>query len=412
MIEYSRFVLDNGLVLLVNEDHDTQLVTVNTLFRVGSRNEDPAHTGFAHLFEHLMFGGTPNVPDYDAVVTSLSGDDNAFTNNDYTNYYVTAPAEHLERLIALEADRMKGLDFSPQVLSVQQQVVTEEYNQRYVDAPYADKWLLLRPLCYKVYPYRWTTIGADIKHVQQATVDDERAFFSRYYRPDNAIVAVAGNVETSVVVDLVKKYYGSITVSTPLDIPAFHQEPEQTESRRLVVERNVPYNAIYKAFLMCDHYSSDFFVYDLISDVLSNGKSSRMYLDLVKRRQLFLQADAYISGDMGPGLFVIGGYIADGVSFEQAEAALDEFLAAIASTPVEDYELQKVVNKYESQFAFSHYKAADRAQSLCYYEYLGNLDWVNNEPDNYKLVTPADLQRVASFCFQPNRANVLCYKKI
>lgn len=410
MIKYSKHTLPNGLTLLTHEDHDTPLVTVNTLYCVGARNESPDRTGFAHLFEHLMFGGTPQVPDYDSVVTGLGGECNASTNNDYTNYYVTAPAQHLRTLLQLEADRMAGLDFSERPLEVQRRVVTEEYNQRYLNQPYGDKWLLLRPLCYKVHPYRWCTIGADIRHVQQATVEDERLFFAQHYYPANAILAVAGNINSEETLHLVEEIYGSIDCDKQRDDLLLPTEPEPTEEHRLEVERNVPSDALFMAFLMPDRLHPDFYLYDLVSDILSNGNSSRMYNELVRQQGLFSELNAYITGDCDQGLFVVDGRLQPGITLQQAEQAVWNQLEIVCRNPISDYELTKVVNKFESTFAFSHYKASDRASNLCYYEWLGRTEWVNNEPLLYRNATPEGLMRVASQCFQRHRANVIYYK--
>lgn len=412
MIEYQKHILSNGLTLILHEDHDTPLVTVNTFYAVGARNESPDRTGFAHLFEHLMFGGTPNVPDYDAVVSNIGGECNASTNNDYTNYYVIAPADQLPVLLQLEADRMAGLDFSEDPLRVQQRVVTEEYNQRYLNQPYGDKWLLLRPLCYRVHPYRWCTIGADIRHVQQATVEDERLFFAQHYYPANAIVAIAGNIDLAEAKSLAEQAFGPIPSNKPREQVVLPEEPEPTEAHRLEVERPVPSDALFMSFLMCDRLHKDFVVYDIISDVLSNGQSSRMYNRLVKQQGLFSDINAYITGDRDKGLFAVDGRLQPGVSFEAAEAAVWNELAQMAEHELTPYELEKVVNKYESTFAFTQYKASDRAACLCFYDWLGHIDWVNTEPQLYRPVSPADVRRVASQCFQPHRANVVYYKSV
>lgn len=411
MITYSSHTLSNGLTLLLHEDADTPLVTLNLLYKVGARNEDPHRTGFAHLFEHLMFGGTKAVPDYDRVVNGMGGEANAFTNNDYTNYYLTVPANHLEDALRLEADRMRGPLFTQHSLNVQRKVVTEEYNQRYINQPFGDTWLLLRPLCYDVHPYRWCTIGADIRHVQEASLHEVEDFFHRYYNPNNAILAIAGNIRSDEALQMVDRLFGAIpnTADPAAPLPASLLEPEPTEPRRQEVTRQVPNAAFYKAYLMCDRLHPDFYVYDLISDVLSNGQSSRLYNELVKRQGIFSEVNAFITGDVDRGLFVCSGQLCEGVSVAESEAALDKALMQMCSEPVTDYELRKVVNKYESTFAFSQYKAADRAQALCYYHLLGHTDWVNTEPRNYHPITPADLQRVATACFQPHRSRTLVY---
>ncbi len=408
MISYKEHILDNGLTLLVVEDHTTPMVSVNTLFDVGARDENPNRTGFAHLFEHLMFGGTPNVPDFDMVVTQSGGESNATTNNDYTQYYITLPCRQLETALMLESDRMRMLDFSPRALSVQQSVVTEEYNYRYVNQPYGDVWLLLRPLCYKVHPYRWCTIGADISHVQQASIDDVKEFFFRYYRPCNAILAVAGNVKYDEVVALVERYYGDIPSGTRHErrLPV---EPVQTERRFLSVERDVPSTAIYAAYPMCDRLADEFPAVDLISDVLSNGTSSRLYNELVKQRRMFTEINAYITGDRDPGLFVVSGKLNGSVSPDEALAAVECELEKIKQEPVDAHELEKVVNKYESTFAYSNYKAIDCAMSLCYFHWLGHTEWVNSEPAIYRQVTPERLRHAAERLFRPERQSVLFY---
>ncbi len=415
MISYRKHILDNGLTLLVMEDHSTPLVSVNTLFRVGARNENPHRTGFAHLFEHLMFGGTPRVPDFDRVVNSIGGESNAMTNNDFTNYYLTVPSRHLETALMLEADRMRGIDLSEKSLRVQQSVVTEEYHYRYVNQPYGDVWMLLRPLCYKQHPYRWCTIGSDIRHVQEATLDDVQNFFDRYYLPDNAILAIAGNVDTDETVALVRKYYGNISCNSK-EIPdkglnEVPMEPEQTEARSLSVERQVPSDAIYIAYPMSGRLDPDFRATDLISDILSNGKSTRLYNELVKSQGLFTEIDAYITGEIDPGLFVVSGKTGEGVDLQKARMAVEEQLQLLVEEVVSEQELEKVKNRYETTFAFSQYKALDCAMALCYYDMLGHTEWINTEPSLYREVAPGDIKRVAQGLFKPEHQSVLYYKR-
>lgn len=410
MVEYRKHILDNGLTVLTHEAWDTPLATVNTLYNVGSRDEEPQRTGFAHLFEHLMFGGTKRVPDFDRVVSSLGGDNNAYTNCDFTNYYITVPAEGLATALMLEADRMTDLDISQKALEVQQRVVTEEYNQRYRNQPYGDVWLLLRPLCYKVHPYRWPTIGADIRHVGEATLEDVRAFHERYYRPDNAIVAVAAPMTHDDQLKLVNVEFGKIIDERRLVKEPLPQEPEQKERRELRVQRAVPTPMVYIVWPMWDHEDRRFRVCDLISDILGNGTSSRLYQRLVRERGLFVEADACISGDAGPGLMVMSGKVAEGVSPEEAVAALREEARKLADEGVSDYELRKVQNKYENTFVYSQYRAADRAQALCYYTWLGDTDLVNREPEEYRRITAADIQKTAQELFVPQKENILYYE--
>lgn len=410
MVNYRKHILDNGLTVLTHEAWDTPLATVNVLYGVGSRNEDPQRTGFAHLFEHLMFGGTQRVPDYDRVVNSLGGDNNAFTNCDYTNYYLTVPADGLPTALMLEADRMQGLELSPKALSVQQKVVTEEYHQRYMNQPYGDVWLLLRPLCYKRYPYRWATIGADIRHVGEATLEDVTAFHRRWYRPQNAILAVAAPLAHDEQLRLVREAFAEVE---PVEVPpaaALPAEPEQHEARELRVHRAVPTPMVYVAWPMCSRDDVRFRWCDLLSDVLGNGMSSRLYDRLVRREGLFSSVDACITGDAGPGLLVLSGRMAEGHGTAEGMDALRREAYRLAEEGVDGYELQKVVNKYENTFVYSQYKAADRALSLCYYTWLGDTALVDREPAEYRMATPEALLLTARDFFRPERENRLYYE--
>ena len=417
MVSYQKHILYNGLTVLTHEAWDTPLASVNVLYNVGSRDEEPHLTGFAHLFEHLMFGGTPEVPDFDGVLSRLGGESNAFTNCDYTNYYLTLPADALPTALALEADRMAHLDISDKALRVQQHVVTEEYHQRYINQPYGDTWLLLRPLCYRQHPYRWATIGADIRHVSEATLDDVRRFHSYYYRPDNAILAIAAPLKHNTMLQMVSEAWHSPTgAALPRtlscsSIAAHLTEPEQRERRMLRVQRDVPASMVYLAWPMCDHYHPHFRACDLISDMLASGNSSRLYTRLVKELGMMTETDACITGDTGPGLMVLSGKLSDGVTPDEAAEALRHEARRIANEGVSEYELQKVINKYENTFVFSQYKAADRALALCYYTWLGNTDLVNEEPAAYRRITPDMVQQAACEVFREDHENTMYYEK-
>ncbi len=415
MIDYRKYILSNGLTVLTHEAWDTPLATVNVLYNVGSRDEDPCRTGFAHLFEHLMFGGTERVPDFDAVVSSLGGDNNAFTSLDYTNYYITVPVEGLPAALMLEADRMASLALNAKSLEVQQRVVTEEYHQRFMNQPYGDMWLLLRPLCYKTHPYRWATIGADIRHVSEATLEDVRSFHERYYRADNAILAVAAPLKHEEMVAAVEKEWGAVRVSTECRRSmaterTYPQEEEQKEARRLVVKRDVPSKAVYLAWPMCDHWGRDFRACDLVSDVLSTGSSSRIYNAMVRPGQLVSEADAYISGEAGPGLMVLSAKVLPSVDVDAVADALRREAYLLAEKGLSQNELEKVQNRYESTFVYSQYKAADRAMALCHYTWLGDTGLVNREPEEYRRLTPDDIQRAAQAVFRPEHENILVYE--
>lgn len=412
MIDYKRYRLNNGMRIIVREDASTPMVSTNILYGVGSRDEEETRTGFAHLFEHLMFGGTKRVPDFDAVVTEVGGESNAYTSTDSTNYYLTLPAKYLETGMWLESDRMRLLDFSERNLQVQQSVVTEEYHYRYINQPYGDVWLLLRPLCYKVHPYRWPTIGMDIRHVQEATLEDVERFFFRHYRPDNALLAVVGNVKGDEVAKMAEKWFGDIgNGERRVLAESVLAEPEQRETRLVEVERDVPSDALYMAFVMSDRLSPDFRVEDMLSDILSNGNSSRLYDNLVKRQGMFTELDAFITSEVDGGLFVVSGKMAKGVSCEEGRAAVWEELERLKSEPVSDYELEKVKNKFENTFFINNYKSADCAAQLCMNEWLGHIEWVNEEPALYRMVTAEDVMRVARRLFGRERENVIYYRR-
>src|SRR4051812_30424140 len=344
MIHFSRYKLPNGLRVIVHQDVSTPLACVNILYDVGARDEDEKMTGFAHLFEHLMFGGSINVPSYDEPLQLVGGENNAFTTNDITNYYCTVPAENIETAFWLESDRMLSLAFTEKSLEVQRNVVIEEFKQRYLNQPYGDVWLLLRPLAYKVHPYKWATIGKEISHIENAVMDDVKSFFHEHYNPSNAIMVVAGNVETANVKQLAEKWFESIEAGkkTKRNLPV---EPKQTEPRRLTVEKDVPANAIYKAYHMCSRRDKEYHTVDILSDILSRGNSSRLYKSLIKDKQLFTDINAYVMGDIDKGLFVVSGKISDGVKVEDAENAIQQELDKMKNEFVTDTELQKCKNK-------------------------------------------------------------------
>lgn len=419
MLDWKKYILNNGLTVLTHEAWDTPLATVNVLYNVGARDEAPERTGFAHLFEHLMFGGTERVPDYDAVVSSLGGDNNAFTNNDITNYYITLPAGGLQTALDLEADRMGGLSLTPKALEVQQRVVREEYNQRYMNQPYGDMWLLLRSLCYKKSPYRWATIGADIRHVEEASLEDVQEFHRKFYRADNAILAVAAPLTHEEMVGMAERAFGTLLrprVSLATDRcfareRQYPQEPLQTASRRMEVERDVPTDAVYMAWPMCDRYDADFQACDLISDILGTGNSSRLYRGMVSDGRLVSEADACITGDVGQGLLMVSAKVREGVNPDDVAEAIRSEVRHLAETCVDAYELEKVANRYESTFVFSQYKASDRAMGLCYYTWLGDTSLVNREPEIYRQVTPDRLLRAAQRLFREENENLLIIRK-
>ncbi len=408
MVNFNRFVLDNGLKVLVHEDYTTPMAVVNVLYDVGARDEDPEKTGFAHLFEHLMFGGSINVPSYDEPLQRVGGENNAFTSNDITNYYISLPASNIETAFWLESDRMLSLAFSEKSLEVQRNVVCEEFKQRYLNQPYGDVWLKLRPLAYKNHPYRWATIGKDLAHIEQATIDDVKDFFAKHYNPANAILVVGGAVNTEDVKELVEKWFGSIPRGEK-PVRKLPVEPEQTEPRREVVKADVPLNAIYMAFHMPARKDTAYYETDLISDILSRGNASRLYVSLIKDQKLFSEINAYITGSADPGLFVIEGKLIEGVAPEVAEAAIWEQLEVLKTELVGENEFTKVKNKVESTMAFAEMSLLDKAMNLAFFELLGNAGDLNSEVQKYLVLTPQDILRRAQKIFRKENSSTLLY---
>ncbi len=379
-MKINKLTLDNGLRLVHHEDTATQMVALNIVYDVGSRDEHPDHTGFAHLFEHLMFGGSVHIPDYDTPLQQAGGENNAWTNNDITNYYLTVPRDNAEIGFWLESDRMLELAFSPRSLEVQRRVVMEEFKQRCLNQPYGDVSHLMRPLAYRVHPYRWPTIGKQLSHIAEATLDEVKDFFFRHYAPNNAVLAVTGNLSWDETRRLADKWFGPIPRR---DIPERHLPPEplQTEERRLCVERNVPLNALYMAFHMCGRDEADYYAFDILSDILSNGRSSRLTRRLVLERKVFSNIDAYISGSRDAGLLNISGRPAAGIPLEEAEAAVWEELDRLKGELIASKELEKVKNKFESTQIFGNINYLNVATNLAWFELTGEAEDIDREVD-------------------------------
>lgn len=411
MIQINRYTLANGLRIVHNEDDSTQMVALNLLYDVGARDEDPSHTGFAHLFEHLMFGGSLHIPDYDAPVQNAGGENNAWTNNDITNYYITLPHQNVETGFWLESDRMLSLDFSPKSLEVQRQVVIEEFKQRNLNQPYGDASHLLRELAYESHPYRWPTIGKEIAHIAQATLEEVKDFFFRFYAPNNAILAVTGHISFEETIRLAEKWFGPIPARniSPRQLPA---EKPQTAVRRKTVERKVPVDAIYMAFHMSNRMHPDYYVYDMITDILSNGRSSRFIQSLVQEQKLFTSIDAYISGSLDEGLLHVTGKPVEGVSLEQAEEAIWKELEKMKTVPVSEQELEKVKNRYESEQIFNNINYLNVATNLAFFELTGKAEDINEEVGKYRAVTAEQIQATSARCFVPENCSILYYKAI
>lgn len=408
MVNFERFTLSNGLKLLVHPDRSTPMAVVNVLYDVGARDENPAQTGFAHLFEHLMFGGSVNIPDYDDPLQNAGGENNAYTTNDLTNYYCQLPAENIETALWLESDRMLSLAFGKKSLDVQKKVVCEEFKEHYINKPYGDVWHIMRELAYKEHPYKWMTIGKELSHVENAELQDVKNFFYKHYTPLNAILVVAGNIVVEDVKALAEKWFGDIPSGEKYNrnLP---QEAAQQEERRMTVHRKVPMDAIYKTWHMCGRRDDDYYATDLLADILGGGASSRLYQNLVKEQQLFVNVSCYHFGSFDSGLITIEGQLVKGVDMKTAEDAIEQELDKIKKEKIEERELQKVQNKTESVMAFEDMSVMNRAGSLAYYELLGEGELMNSEFKKYQDVTVEDLYRIANEILIPTNSNTLWY---
>lgn len=410
MLEFEKFTLKNGLKVIFHQDKTTPIVAMNVLYNVGAKDENPNRTGFAHLFEHLMFGGSINIPEFDKPLEKAGGTNNAFTNSDMTNYYLSIPKTNIETAFWLESDRMLNLAFSEKSLEVQRNVVIEEYKQRYLNQPYGDIWLLLRPMVYKKHPYQWNTIGKDISHIEEASMKDVKEFYKKFYTPQNANLVIAGDLNLNQVVELSKKWFEPIEKSFNY-IRNLDLEPEQTEMRFLEVERNVPSDAIFFGFKMRDRFHQDYYATDLISDVLSNGKSGRLYQNLVKEKKLFSTISAFISGEIEEGMFFIGGFLSENINHNQAHNAINAELNSLKNELISEREMRKVKNKIKSNMVLSQTDIVEKSMNLAFYELLGDANLFNLELDKYLNVERNDIQRVSQNLFDENKSSVIYYKK-
>jgi zinc protease len=411
MIQFKEFTLDNGLRVIVHEDHSVQIAVMNILYDVGSRDENPNKTGFAHLFEHLMFGGSKNIPSYDEPLQLVGGENNAFTNTDITNYYLTVPASNLETGFWLESDRMLSLSFDPKVLEVQRKVVIEEFKQRYLNQPYGDVWLKLRPLAYNTHPYQWATIGKEISHIENATMDDVKDFFFTHYLPNNAVLVVAGNVTLDQVKRLSEKWFGPIPSGKRIE-RKLPMEPKQKGKRISNVEAKVPANALYKTFHMPGRFHSDYYTCDLLSDILSRGQSSRLYQALVKEKEIFTSISSFVMGTIDPGMLVVNGRVKDGVDLLEAEKHVDEIIQSVVDREVATEELQKVKNQSEASTEFGEVEVMNRAMNLAFASLSGDANLVNEEIEKVESVTTKDIHRVAKEILTMENSSIMYYRAV
>ena len=408
MIRFEKFTLENGLRVLVHEDNSTPMAVVNVLYDVGAKDENPEKTGFAHLFEHLMFGGSINIPVYDEPLQVAGGENNAYTTNDLTNYYCQLPSENIETAFWLESDRMLSLAFGKKSLEVQRKVVCEEFKEHYINKPYGDVWHKLRTLVYTTHPYKWMTIGASLKHVEDATLADVKAFFKKHYNPSNAILTVAGNVNVAQVKELAEKWFGTIPSGEKYNrnLPV---EPKQTAPRTLEVKADVPLDALYKCWHIYPRTDDRYYTADLITDILSGGGSSRLYQSLVKEQQLFSNIECYHMGSTDAGLLVIEGKLVKGIDIKKAEQAINEEIKKIQATGVTVTELEKVKNKTESALAFEDMSVMNRASSIAMYELLGDADLMNSELEKYRAVTAENILAETRIIFDENNCSTMYY---
>ncbi len=411
MINFEKYELDNGLTVLLKQDFSTSMVAVNILYKVGARDEDPEATGLAHLFEHLMFEGSANIPSYDEPLQKAGGSNNAFTNNDYTNYYLTVPSQNLEIGLWLESDRMLNLAFSEEKLDIQRKVVMEEYKERYLNKPYGDLWLEFRPLCYKVHPYQWPTIGKKLEHIENVTLQQVKDFFTQYYHPANAILCMAGNFELNKAKALIDKWFSDIPAQkiTPRNLP---KEPIQTQSRKLILERDVPQKMVMIAYPMSNRLSKEYYVADIISEIAGNGKSSRFYTKFVKELKVFSEVSSFVTGSLDEGLLCFYARVNDSVTLETAEGMIKEEIKKFTLEKVKENELTTMKNRYELGERLERMGYLNIAMQLCYFEMLGDANKVNEEMNNYNKVTANDILTWAQENLLDERSNVLYYEKI
>jgi predicted Zn-dependent peptidase len=411
MIQFEKFTLSNGLKVIFHKDPTTPLAVINTLFDVGARDESPDKTGFAHLFEHLMFGGSINIEDFDAPLQNAGGESNAFTSNDITNYYNIIPAQNIETALWLESDRLLSLAFTEKSLETQRSVVIEEFKQRYLNQPYGDVWLELRPLAYTTHPYQWATIGKEIKHIEDASMEDVKSFFYKHYTPSNAIVCIAGNFELDYVKQIMEKWYGDIPsgIKPARILPL---EPKQEIFREKTIESKVPSNAFYYAFKMAEKKSFEYYVTDLLSDALGRDKSSKLYISLQKELKLVTEIHCYITGSLDNGLLIIEGKIAPGETFEKIDSEIWKVLEELKNKLLSDSDLERIKNKISTSKEFQEQGLLNRAMNLCLYELLGDANGVNEEASLYESITAAHIHTIANEILITENCSLLKIKAI
>ena len=408
MITFNKFTSSNGLRVIVHEDHTTPMAVLNVLYDVGARDEDPEKTGFAHLFEHLMFGGSINIPEYDEPLQRAGGENNAYTTNDLTNYYIQLPAENLETAFWLESDRMLSLAFKEKSLEIQRKVVCEEFKEHYINKPYGEVWKLIREMAYTTHPYRWQTIGKELSHIEEARLSEVKDFFFRHYTPANAILVVAGPVTLPQVKLLTEKWFGDIP-SGEKYVRRLPREPPQTSARKMEVRSKVPLDALYICYPIPARLDPRYYAADLLTDLLGDGGASRLHQSLVKEKKLFSSIDCYHYGSLDAGLLAIEGKLVQGISMEAAEKGILQEIHRVRQECISEKELQKLKNKVESTLAFEDMALLNRANNLAFYELQGDAGLMNLEMEAYQAVSVEQILAEAKRIFADDQANTLYY---
>lgn len=406
MINYETFTLTNGLKVIVHQDKSIPKVVFNILYRVGSKDEESSRTGFAHLFEHLMFRGSKNIPKYDTPLQRVGGQNNAFTSADVTNYYLNLPANQLETAFWLESDRMLELGLTEEKLETEKEVVINEYKQRYLNQPYGDAQLRMREMAFKVHPYRWTPIGQKMSHIAQATMEDVKDFFYGYYAPNNATLVVAGDVDMDQVHRLTEKWFGPIP-KRPLKKHLIEQEPAQETARQETCHGPVPHPAVYKMYHIPAHTDPNYYTFEIIAALLASGTNSRLYQKLVKQQKVAMSVSAFSWQLHDPGVMSIDGHVAEGHSIAAYETAVQETLNELQNTTEAD--LQRMKNKLEAGHVMEQTSLFQKALNLAFSDTLGDVRLTNEVVNRFHNVTLNQVKEAAATYFVPNNASTLYY---
>lgn len=409
-IPFTRHRLSNGLTLIIHQDTTTPLAACNIVYHVGSRDENPEQTGMAHLFEHFMFSGSVHIQNFDTELQKIGAVNNAYTSQDITHYYAILPANNLETLFWLESDRMLSLGFEQEQLDIQKHVVIEEFKENFLNRPFGNLWHHFYHQVYQQYPYRWLPIGEKIEHIESVTMSDVKDFFYRFYRPNNAVLVVSGNVVPEEVIALAEKWFGNIPAGVPI-VRNYPKENTQKESRFQLIEDNFPYELLVKGWLMCDRLNPDFYAHDLLSDLLGAGHSSYLYRKFVTEESLFTSLSCHISAVAGPGTFVIMGTPTEGVSLEEADQQLSDYLHNFTFDGNLPHNLQKVKNRVETILLNNEIKIEERSSILAVSETISCIEDYEKEKENYFAVSETKIKELYPKLLDKTKSNTSFYRK-